>query len=136
MGSLNYYLYLYLGLFICLIPILLLGLALRFALAPTKTKSKANQIPTLESLHQQVKGIKNEKSLRNCQETFIQYFKICPEDKLNLWLEVIQELIASEFFELENAIKFGQDLETTNPNYQQEISNSAGLALKNKEKKG
>ncbi|WP_104760981.1 hypothetical protein [Helicobacter cetorum] len=136
MGSLNYYLYLYLGLFICLIPILLLGLALRFALAPAKTKSQANQIPTLESLHQQVKGIKNEKSLRNCQEIFIQYFKICPEDKLNLWLEVIQELIASEFFELENAIKFGQDLETTNPNYQQEISNSAGLALKNKEKKG
>ncbi|WP_104748629.1 hypothetical protein [Helicobacter cetorum] len=136
MGSLSYYAYLYLSLFICLLPILLLGLALRFSLAPTKVKPKAKKPLTLEALHQQIKAIQNEQSLQEIKESFYKYFKLCPEEKLNLWLETIQELIASEFFELESAIKFGQDLEDANPNHQQEISNSAGLALKNKEKKG
>ncbi|MCQ2779427.1 hypothetical protein JT163_07330 [Helicobacter pylori] len=53
-----------------------------------------------------------------------------------LWLETLQNLVASEFFELEDAINFGQELENANPNYQQKIANATGLALKNKKEKG
>ncbi|AFI06351.1 hypothetical protein HCD_06760 [Helicobacter cetorum MIT 99-5656] len=134
MGSLTYYAYMYLSLFLCLLPVLLIGLAWRFSRAPLKQELPKKSV-SLESLHQQVKSLKSEQALQKLKDSFYKHFKICPKDKESLWLDTIQILVASEFFELENAINFGQDLESANPNYQQKISNATGLALKNKEKK-
>ncbi|GAA8198213.1 hypothetical protein HpDR150_06670 [Helicobacter pylori] len=80
--------------------------------------------------------LKGEVEISGAKNSFNERFKICPKDKETLWLETIQNLVASEFFELEDAINFGQELENANPNYRQKIANATGLALKNKKEKG
>ncbi|CAJ99831.1 hypothetical protein [Helicobacter acinonychis] len=135
MGSLTYYAFMYLILFVCLLPVLLLGLVWRLFRTPLKQEIP-NISVSLESLSEQVKNLKSELALQKLKNSFNERFKICPKDKETLWLETIQNLVSSEFFELESAINFGQDLENANPNYAQKIANTTGLALKNKKEKG
>ncbi len=134
MGNLTYYAYMYLILFVCLFPVLLVGLVWRFSRPPLKQEMPKGV--SLESLSEQIKNLKSEPALQKLKNSFNERFKICPKDKEALWLETIQNLVASEFFELEDAINFGQELENANPNYAQKIANATGLALKNKKEKG
>ncbi len=134
MGNLTYYAYMYLILLVCLLPVLLVGLAWRFFRPPLK--NIPNKSLSLEDLSEQIKNLKSAPALEKLKNSFNERFKICPKDKETLWLEVIQNLVASEFFELEDAINFGQELENANPNYAQKIANATGLALKNKKEKG
>ncbi|AFH97777.1 hypothetical protein HG560_03665 [Helicobacter pylori] len=135
MGNLAYYAYMYLILFICLLPVLLVGLAWRLSRPPLK-QNIPNKNLSLEYLSEQVKNLKSAPTLEKLKNSFNERFKICPKDKETLWLETIQNLVASEFFELEDAINFGQDLENANPSHAQKIANSTGLAIKNKKEKG
>ncbi|WQR94007.1 hypothetical protein KVE67_02925 [Helicobacter pylori] len=135
MGNLAYYAYMYLILFVCLLPVLLMGLVWRLTRPPLK-QEMPNKSLSLENLNEQIKNLKSAPALEKLKNNFNERFKICPKDKETLWLETIQKLVASEFFELEDAINFGQELENTNPNYQQKIANATGLALKNKKEKG
>ncbi|AFX89965.1 hypothetical protein [Helicobacter pylori] len=135
MGNLAYYAYMYLILFVCLLPMLLVGLAWRFYRTSLKPEMP-NKSLSLEDLSEQVKNLKSESALEKLKNSFNERFKICPKDKETLWLETIQNLVASEFFELESAINFGQELENANPSYAQKIANATGLALKNKKEKG
>ncbi|ADO03865.1 hypothetical protein HPCU_03515 [Helicobacter pylori Cuz20] len=135
MGNLIYYAYMYLILFICLLPVLLVGLAWRLSRPPSK-QNIPNKNLSLEYLSEQVKNLKSAPTLEKLKNSFNERFKICPKDKETLWLETIQNLVASEFFELEDAINFGQDLENANPSHAQKIANSTGLAIKNKKEKG
>ncbi len=134
MGNLTYYAYMYLILFVCLFPVLLVGLVWRLSRPPLKQEMPKSV--SLESLSEQIKNLKSEPALQKLKNSFNERFKICPKDKETLWLETIQNLVASEFFELEDAINFGQELENANPNYVQKIANATGLALKNKKEKG
>ncbi|WQV01796.1 hypothetical protein KVK74_04105 [Helicobacter pylori] len=134
MGNLTYYAFMYLILFVCLFPVLLVGLVWRLSRPPLKQEMPKSV--SLESLKEQIKNLKSEPALQKLKNSFNERFKICPKDKETLWLETIQNLVASEFFELEDAINFGQELENANPNYQQKIANATGLALKNKKEKG
>ncbi len=134
MGNLTYYAYMYLILFVCLFPVLLVGLVWRLSRPPLKQEMPKGV--SLESLSEQIKNLKSEPALQKLKNSFNERFKICPKDKETLWLETIQNLVASEFFELEDAINFGQELENANPNYAQKIANATGLALKNKKEKG
>ncbi len=139
MGNLTYYAYMYLILFVCLLPVLLMGLAWRFFLPPLK-QDIPNKSLSLENLNEQIKNLKSAPALEKLKNSFNERFKICPKDKdkdkETLWLETIQKLVASEFFELEDAINFGQELENANPSHAQKIANATGLALKNKKEKG
>ncbi|ADO05449.1 hypothetical protein [Helicobacter pylori] len=135
MGNLIYYAYMYLILFICLLPVLLVGLAWRLSRPPSK-QNIPNKNLSLEYLSEQVKNLKSAPTLEKLKNSFNERFKICPKDKETLWLETIQNLVASEFFELEDAINFGQDLENANPSHAQKIANATGLAIKNKKEKG
>ncbi len=135
MGNLTYYAYMYLILFVCLLPVLLVGLAWKFFRASLKQEIP-NRGVSLEDLIEQIKNLKSESDLEKLKNNFNERFKICPKDKEALWLETIQNLVSSEFFELESAINFGQDLESANPNHAQKIANATGLALKNKKEKG
>ncbi|GAA7958909.1 hypothetical protein COL6_04940 [Helicobacter pylori] len=135
MGNLTYYAYMYLILFVCLLPVLLVGLVWRLTRPPLK-QNIPNKSLSLENLNEQIKNIKSVLALEKLKNSFNERFKICPKDKETLWLETIQKLVASEFFELEDAINFGQELENANPNYRQKIANATGLALKNKKEKG
>ncbi len=135
MGNLIYYAYMYLILFICLLPVLLVGLVWRLS-RPTLKQNIPNKSFSLENLNEQVKNLKSSPALEKLKNSFNDRFKICPKDKETLWLETIQNLVASEFFELESAINFGQELENANPSYAQKIANATGLALKNKKEKG
>ncbi|QQX49538.1 hypothetical protein [Helicobacter pylori] len=135
MGNLAYYAYMYLILFACLLPVLLVGLAWRLSRPPLK-QNISNKSFSLEGLNEQVKNLKSAPTLEKLKNSFNERFKICPKDKETLWLETIQNLVASEFFELEDAINFGQDLENANPSHAQKIANSTGLAIKNKKEKG
>ncbi|WP_033603924.1 hypothetical protein [Helicobacter pylori] len=134
MGNLTYYAFMYLILFVCLFPVLLVGLVWRLSCPPLKQEMPKSV--SLESLKEQIKNLKSEPALQKLKNSFNERFKICPKDKETLWLETIQNLVASEFFELEDAINFGQELENANPNYRQKIANATGLALKNKKEKG
>ncbi|WP_033771536.1 hypothetical protein [Helicobacter pylori] len=134
MGNLTYYAFMYLILFACLFPVLLVGLFWRLSRPPLKQEMPKSV--SLESLSEQIKNLKSEPALQKLKNSFNERFKICPKDKETLWLETIQNLVASEFFELEDAINFGQELENANPNYAQKIANATGLALKNKKEKG
>ncbi|EQD88877.1 hypothetical protein KVK26_02980 [Helicobacter pylori] len=134
MGNLTYYAFTYLILFVCLFPVLLVGLFWRLSRPPLKQEMPKSV--SLESLKEQIKNLKSEPALQKLKNSFNERFKICPKDKETLWLETIQNLVSSEFFELEDAINFGQELENANPNYQQKIANATGLALKNKKEKG
>ncbi len=87
-------------------------------------------------MSEQVKNLKSAQALEKLKNSFNKRFKICPKDKETLWLETIQNLVASEFFELEDAINFGQELENANPSHAQKIANATGSALKNKKEKG
>ncbi|GAA7798780.1 hypothetical protein JP0178_14940 [Helicobacter pylori] len=135
MGNLIYYAYMYLILFVCLLPVLLMGLAWRFFRPPLK-QNIPNKSLSLEDLSEQIKNLKSAQALEKLKNSFNERFKICPNDKETLWLETIQNLVASEFFELEDAINFGQELESANPSHAQKIANATGLALKNKKEKG
>ncbi|ADO02251.1 hypothetical protein KVM08_03090 [Helicobacter pylori] len=135
MGNLTYYAYMYLILFICLIPVFLGGLVWRLSRPPLKQEIP-NKNLSLENLNEQIKNLQSVPALEKLKNNFNERFKICPKDKETLWLETIQNLVASEFFELEDAINFGQELENANPNYRQKIANATGLALKNKKEKG
>ncbi len=135
MGNLAYYAYMYLILFVCLLPVLVVGLVWRFYRASLKPEIP-NKSLSLEDLSEQVKNLKSAQALEKLKNSFNERFKICPNDKETLWLETIQNLVASEFFELESAINFGQELENANPSYAQKIANATGLALKNKKEKG
>ncbi len=135
MGNLTYYIYMYLILFVCLLPVLLVGLVWRLTRPPLK-QNIPNKSLSLENLNEQVKNLKSAPALEKLKNDFNERFKICPKDKETLWLETIQKLVASEFFELEDAINFGQELENANPNHVQKIANATGLALKNKKEKG
>ncbi|WQR66819.1 hypothetical protein KVD64_03065 [Helicobacter pylori] len=135
MSNLAYYAYMYLILFACLLPVLLVGLAWRLSRPPLK-QNIPNKSLSLEGLNEQVKNLKNAPALEKLKNSFNERFKICPKDKETLWIETIQNLVASEFFELEDAINFGQELENANPSYAQKIANATGLALKNKKEKG
>ncbi len=135
MGNLAYYAYMYLILFVCLLPVLVVGLVWRFSRPPLK-QNIPNKSLSLEDLSEQVKNLKSAQALEKLKNSFNERFKICPNDKETLWLETIQNLVASEFFELESAINFGQELENANPSYAQKIANATGLALKNKKEKG
>ncbi len=135
MGNLAYYAYMYLILFACLLPVLLVGLVWRLSRPPLK-QNIPNKSLSLENLSEQVKNLKSTQALEKLKNSFNERFKICPNDKETLWLETIQNLVASEFFELESAINFGQELENANPSYAQKIANATGLALKNKKEKG
>ncbi|MFP6209070.1 hypothetical protein ACLGCU_03990 [Helicobacter pylori] len=141
MGNLTYYAYMYLILFVCLLPVLLVGLAWRFFRPPLK-QDIPNKSLSLEYLSEQIKNLKSAQALEKLKNDFNERFKICPKDKdkdkdkETLWLETIQKLVASEFFELEDAINFGQELENANPSHAQKIANATGLALKNKKEKG
>ncbi|AGT73913.1 hypothetical protein HPSA20_0675 [Helicobacter pylori SouthAfrica20] len=134
MGNLTYYAFMYLILFACLFPVLFVGLVWRLSRPPLKQEMPKSV--SLESLSEQIKNLKSEPALQKLKNSFNERFKICPKDKETLWLETIQNLVSSEFFELEDAISFGQELENANPNYQQKIANATGLALKNKKEKG
>ncbi|WP_033760253.1 hypothetical protein [Helicobacter pylori] len=134
MGNLTYYAFTYLILFVCLLPVLLVGLVWRLSRPPLKQEMPKSV--SLESLSEQIKNLKSEPALQKLKNSFNERFKICPKDKETLWLETIQNLVSSEFFELEDAINFGQELENANPNYAQKIANATGLALKNKKEKG
>ncbi len=135
MGNLIYYAYMYLILFVCLLPVLLVGLVWRLSRPPLK-QNLPNKSFSLEDLSEQIKNLKSAQALEKLKNSFNERFKICPNDKETLWLETIQNLVASEFFELEDAINFGQELENANPSYAQKIANATGLALKNKKEKG
>ncbi|MGL2901938.1 hypothetical protein ACQKA0_06135 [Helicobacter pylori] len=135
MGNLTYYAYMYLILFVCLLPVLLVGLVWRLTRPPLK-QEMPNKSLSLENLNEQVKNLKSVPALEKLKNDFNERFKICPKNKETLWLETIQKLVASEFFELEDAINFGQELENANPNHAQKIANATGLALKNKKEKG
>lgn len=135
MGNLIYYAYMYLILFACLLPVLLVGLVWRLSRPPLK-QNLPNKSLSLENLSEQVKNLKSAQALEKLKNSFNEHFKICPKDKETLWLETIQNLVASEFFELEDAINFGQELENANPSHAQKIANATGLALKNKKEKG
>ncbi|WP_283508301.1 hypothetical protein [Helicobacter pylori] len=135
MGNLTYYAYMYLILFVCLLPVLLVGLVWRLTRPPLK-QNIPNKSLSLENLNEQIKNLQSVLALEKLKNDFNERFKICPKDKETLWLETIQKLVASEFFELEDAINFGQELENANPNYRQKIANATGLALKNKKEKG
>ncbi|GAA9599195.1 hypothetical protein UBN86_04280 [Helicobacter pylori] len=135
MGNLIYYVYMYLILFVCLLPVLLVGFAWRLSRPPLK-QNLPNKSLSLENLNEQIKNLKSAPALEKLKNDFNERFKICPKDKENLWLETIQKLVASEFFELEDAINFGQELENANPSHAQKIANATGLALKNKKEKG
>ncbi|MCQ2939627.1 hypothetical protein [Helicobacter pylori] len=135
MGNLTYYIYMYLILFVCLLPVLLVGLVWRLTRPPLKQEIP-NKSLSLENLNEQIKNLKSESALEKLKNDFNERFKICPKDKEALWLETIQKLVASEFFELEDAINFGQELENANPSHAQKIANATGLALKNKKEKG
>ncbi|WQV04492.1 hypothetical protein KVM35_03305 [Helicobacter pylori] len=135
MGNLTYYAYMYLILFVCLLPVLLVGLVWRLTRPPLKQEIP-NKSLSLENLNEQIKNLKSALALEKLKNDFNERFKICSKDKETLWLETIQNLVASEFFELEDAINFGQELENANPNYRQKIANATGLALKNKKEKG
>ncbi len=106
------------------------------AFSPPLKQNIPNKSLSLEDLSEQIKNLKSAPALEKLKNDFNERFKICPKDKETLWLETIQNLVASEFFELEDAINFGQELENANPNYQQKIANATGLALKNKKEKG
>ncbi|MFP6123205.1 hypothetical protein ACLGAH_06260 [Helicobacter pylori] len=135
MGNLTYYAYMYLILFVCLLPVLLMGLVWRLTRPPLK-QNIPNKSLSLENLSEQIKNLKSVPALEKLKNDFNERFKICPKDKETLWLETIQKLVASEFFELEDAINFGQELENANPSHAQKIANATGLALKNKKEKG
>ncbi|OPG54643.1 hypothetical protein BGL76_02810 [Helicobacter pylori] len=135
MGNLTYYAYMYLILFVCLLPVLLVGLIWRLTRPPLK-QNIPNKSLSLENLNEQIKNLQSAPALEKLKNRFNERFKIFPKDKETLWLETIQNLVASEFFELEDAINFGQELENANPNYRQKIANATGLALKNKKEKG
>ncbi|PUB93216.1 hypothetical protein E5P56_02955 [Helicobacter pylori] len=135
MGNLTYYAYMYLILFVCLIPVFLGGFVWRLSRPPLK-QNIPNKSLSLENLNEQIKNLKSAPALEKLKNDFNERFKICPKDKETLWLETIQKLVASEFFELEDAINFGQELESANPNHAQKIANATGLALKNKKEKG
>ncbi|GAA9316651.1 hypothetical protein BTM393_14650 [Helicobacter pylori] len=135
MGNLIYYAYMYLILFACLLPVLLVGLVWRLSRPPLK-QNLPNKSLSLKDLSEQIKNLKSTPALENLKNSFNERFKICPKDKETLWLETIQNLVASEFFELEDAINFGQELEKANPSHAQKIANATGLALKNKKEKG
>ncbi|WQT41231.1 hypothetical protein KVF00_03420 [Helicobacter pylori] len=135
MGNLIYYAYMYLILFVCLLPVLLVGLVWRLSRPPLK-QNLLNKSLSLKDLSEQVKNLKSAQALEKLKKSFNERFKICPKDKETLWLETIQNLVASEFFELEDAINFGQELEKANPSHAQKIANATGLALKNKKEKG
>ncbi|MGN8366559.1 hypothetical protein ACR9JV_06710 [Helicobacter pylori] len=135
MGNLTYYAYMYLILFVCLLPVLLVGLVWRLTRPPLK-QNIPNKSLSLENLNEQIKNLQSAPALEKLKNRFNERFKIFPKDKETLWLETIQNLVASEFFELEDAINFGQELENANPNYRQKIANATGLALKNKKEKG
>ncbi|GAA7340179.1 hypothetical protein HpCK65_06600 [Helicobacter pylori] len=135
MGNLTYYAYMYLILSVCLLPVLLVGLVWRITRPPLK-QEMPNKSLSLENLNEQIKNLKSAPALEKLKNDFNERFKICPKDKETLWLETIQKLVASEFFELEDAINFGQELENANPNHAQKIANATGLALKNKKEKG
>ncbi|GAA7525753.1 hypothetical protein ckin24_07990 [Helicobacter pylori] len=135
MGNLTYYAYMYLILFVCLLPVLLVGLVWRLTRPPLK-QNIPNKSLSLENLNEQIKNLQSVTALEKLKNRFNERFKICSKDKETLWLETIQNLVASEFFELEDAINFGQELENANPNYRQKIANATGLALKNKKEKG
>ncbi|PUB98553.1 hypothetical protein [Helicobacter pylori] len=135
MGNLTYYAYMYLILFVCLLPVLLVGLVWRLTRPPLKQEIP-NKSLSLENLNEQIKNLKSALALEKLKNDFNERFKICSKDKETLWLETIQKLVASEFFELEDAINFGQELENANPSYAQKIANATGLALKNKKEKG
>ncbi|GAA7229490.1 hypothetical protein HpCK30_15150 [Helicobacter pylori] len=135
MGNLIYYAYMYLILFVCLLPVLLVGLVWRLSRPPLK-QNLPNKSLSLKDLSEQIKNLKSAPALKKLKNSFNERFKICPKDKETLWLETIQNLVASEFFELEDAINFGQELEKANPSHAQKIANATGLALKNKKEKG
>ncbi|GHP97040.1 hypothetical protein [Helicobacter pylori] len=135
MGNLIYYAYMYLILFVCLLPVLLVGLVWRLSRPPLR-QNLPNKSLSLENLSEQIKNLKSTPALGKLKNSFNERFKICPKDKETLWLETIQNLVASEFFELEDAINFGQELEKANPSHAQKIANATGLALKNKKEKG
>ncbi len=135
MGNLIYYAYMYLILFVCLLPVLLVGLVWRLSRPPLK-QNLPNKSLSLENLSEQIKNLKSVPTLEKFKNSFNERFKIFPKDKETLWLETIQNLVASEFFELEDAINFGQELEKANPSHAQKIANATGLALKNKKEKG
>ncbi len=135
MGNLIYYAYMYLILFVCLLPVLVVGLAWRLS-RPSLKQNLPNKSLSLEDLSEQIKNLKSAPALEKLKNSFNERFKICPNDKETLWLETIQNLVSSEFFELESAINFGQELENANPSYAQKIANATGLALKNKKEKG
>ncbi len=135
MGNLIYYAYMYLILFVCLLPVLLVGLVWRLSRPPLK-QNMPNKSLSLKDLSEQIKNLKSAQALEKFKNSFNERFKIYPKDKETLWLETIQNLVASEFFELEDAINFGQELEKANPSHAQKIANATGLALKNKKEKG
>ncbi|BAW75023.1 hypothetical protein [Helicobacter pylori] len=135
MGNLIYYAYMYLILFVCLLPVLLVGLVWRLSRPPLK-QNMPNKSLSLKDLSEQIKNLKSAQALEKLKNSFNERFKIYPKDKETLWLETIQNLVASEFFELEDAINFGQELEKANPSHAQKIANATGLALKNKKEKG
>ncbi|WRB78921.1 hypothetical protein KVE81_03675 [Helicobacter pylori] len=135
MGNLIYYAYMYLILFACLLPVLLVGLVWRLSRPPLK-QNIPNKSLSLKDLSEQIKNLKSAQALEKLKNSFNERFKIYPKDKETLWLETIQNLVASEFFELEDAINFGQELEKANPSHVQKIANATGLALKNKKEKG
>ncbi|UOR38454.1 hypothetical protein MPF94_03715 [Helicobacter pylori] len=135
MGNLIYYAYMYLILFACLLPVLLVGLVWRLS-RPPLNQNLPNKSLSLKDLSEQIKSLKSTPALEKLKNSFNECFKICPKDKETLWLETIQNLVASEFFELEDAINFGQELEKANPSHAQKIANATGLALKNKKEKG
>ena len=104
---------------LCMLAACVINGACLEAYSPPLKQNIPNKSLSLENLNEQIKNLKSVPALEKLKNDFNERFKICPKDKETLWLETIQKLVASEFFELEDAINFGQELENANPNYQQ-----------------
>ncbi|MCE3038414.1 hypothetical protein [Helicobacter anatolicus] len=131
MYNLHFYL-LFFG--ICLfvfIPVMIIVFVTLWLQAPKKPEA-----PSLDSLNAQAKAAKSDEDATQIYSLFSQYFLKTPkeEEKAKVWMQTLENLVSISVANIENIIKFQEEIERANPEKQKEISAMIANLLKMKKK--
>lgn len=99
--------------------------------------SSKNTSFTLEDIQASLKNVKNETDFRFVLQSFLKHFKVAPSEEIRLkhWFSTVTNLTSSKYFDTETLIAFGKELEVTNEEVKQEITDIINSSLKDRRKK-
>ncbi|PAF43809.1 hypothetical protein [Helicobacter sp. 11S03491-1] len=118
------------GIFFAL-PIVMMGFA--WIILQKSTTHKAVALRDIELL---VDGSKKPEDFEQAISKFLKYFKSLPQGKKDLkyWLEIVEKIASSEYFDSNYANEFTEELENANEDIQKDIADKITTALKNRKK--